>query len=201
MWCQTYWYIHSSFSRCCVMYIKRYQSPDFRMKITPSENASVLSVTWNRCCHCLISYVHNRWWHRRRRLHDSWNVYTRFSTQIRIRILNGWRVRACAVRTSNHKIGKKYVYTVMNWWRHHCRANKIVDAPATLTTLNTISKHVIYERDNNINKHNLTTPLSMYDDCWRTRKSFFFLLLLLWLCCDLVNMGRDMTMSWTRAKY
>lgn len=102
--------------------------------------------------------------------HDSWNVYTRSDKNQFEVILRDWRVR---VHASNHKMGK-YVYTVMKWWRHHQQANNALGAPAA-TGDTQISKHVIHERVNNINKHNLTHAVDgrrLLLCLSQTRKSF-----------------------------
>lgn len=123
---RTHWCICTQCGYCCcccyVAYIKRYQSPDFRMKITPLENASVLSSTWNHFIRRHAIWFHPLITHRCHWLHDSWNVYTRFD-KISSNICNIIMrlARACVrVCTSNHKWGK-YVYIVMNWWRRRRR--------------------------------------------------------------------------------
>lgn len=60
--------------------------------------------------------------------------------------LKGWRVRACAGHASNHKIGKICLHSYELMARHHCRANNILGAPATQTTLNNIKTCNLWTR-------------------------------------------------------
>lgn len=134
--------------------IKRYQSPDIRMKITPLENASDfigdMKSVRRLCLFHSNAMRHNcsvdiTWFIEY--LHSFWQP-------------NENQFGACVCTRPIIKTGGKTLFTLAHAVGYELMASSWPTnghSTSTSDDIFQISKHVIYECDNNINKHNLTT--------------------------------------------